>query len=213
MNDVVRRVKLHITLSAGEMAAQTIGITWKHFVENAMRQNITREAKGGVVRGRTPLPDALKEARGTLKKSRVNQSQARFDVPKTTPKPPATLNLYGKRLWKEMLPKLVETGLYTEGDHQAFELLCMAYGDLIQARKDLKKSGTIVITDKGTVYQHPNVGIANQAWNRVKLMLGQFGLTPAERTRVKARSPEEKRGSLAESLFAAAREKVEGETE
>ncbi len=213
MNDVVRRVKLHITLSAGEMAAQTIGITWKHFVENAMRQNITREAKGGVVRGRTPLPDALKEARGTLKKSRVNQSQARFDVPKTTPKPPATLNLYGKRLWKEMLPKLVETGLYTEGDHQAFELLCMAYGDLIQARKDLKESGTIVITDKGTVYQHPNVGIANQAWNRVKLMLGQFGLTPAERTRVKARSPEEKRGSLAESLFAAAREKVEGETE
>lgn len=213
MNDVVRRVKLHITLSAGEMAAQTIGITWKHFVENAMRQNITREAKGGVVRGRTPLPDALKEARGTLKKSRVNQSQASFDVPKTTPKPPATLNLYGKRLWKEMLPKLVETGLYTEGDHQAFELLCMAYGDLIQARKDLKESGTIVITDKGTVYQHPNVGIANQAWNRVKLMLGQFGLTPAERTRVKARSPEEKRGSLAESLFAAAREKVEGETE
>ena len=213
MNDVVRRVKLHITLSAGEMAAQTIGITWKHFVENAMRQNITREAKGGVVRGRTPLPDALKEARGTLKKSRVNQSQARFDVPKTTPKPPATLNLYGKRLWKEMLPKLVETGLYTEGDHQAFELLCMAYGDLIQARKDLKESGTIVITDKGTVYQHPNVGIANQAWNRVKLMLGQFGLTPAERTRVKARSPEEKRGSLAESLFAAAREKVEGEIE
>ncbi len=213
MNDVVRRVKLHITLSAGEMAAQTIGITWKHFVENAMRQNITREAKGGVVRGRTPLPDALKEARGTLKKSRVNQSQARFDVPKTTPKPPATLNLYGKRLWKEMLPKLVETGLYTEGDHQALELLCMAYGDLIQARKDLKESGTIVITDKGTVYQHPNVGIANQAWNRVKLMLGQFGLTPAERTRVKARSPEEKRGSLAESLFAAAREKVEGETE
>lgn len=212
MNDVVRRVKLHITLSAGEMAAQTIGITWKHFVENAMRQNITREAKGGVVRGRTPLPDALKEAQGTLKKSRVNQSQARFDVPKTTPKPPATLNLYGKRLWKEMLPKLVETGLYTEGDHQAFELLCMAYGDLIQARKDLKESGTIVITDKGTVYQHPNVGIANQAWNRVKLMLGQFGLTPAERTRVKARSPEEKRGNLAESLFAAARAKVEDDT-
>lgn len=168
--------------------------------------------KGGVgVRGRTPLPDALKEAQGTLKKSRVNHAQARFDVPKDSPKPPTTLNLYGKRLWKEMLPKLIETGLYTEGDHQAFELLCMAYGDLIQARKDLKESGTIVVTEKGTVYQHPNVGIANQAWNRCKLMLGQFGLTPAERTRVKARSPEEKNKSLADSLFAAARAKVEGE--
>lgn len=165
------------------------------------------------MRGRTPLPDSLKEAQGTLKKSRVNESQARFEVPKDFPKPPITLNLYGKRLWKEMLPKLVETGLYTDGDYQALELLCMAYGDLIQARKDLKQSGTVVITDKGTVYQHPNVGIANQAWTRVKMMLGQFGLTPAERTRVKARTPEEKRGSLAESLFASARAKVEGEIE
>lgn len=165
------------------------------------------------MRGRTPLPDALKHAQGTLKKSRVNHAQARFDVPEIDLKPPMTLNTYGKRLWKEMLPKLIETGLFTDGDYQAFELLCMAYGDLIQARKDLKKSGTVVITEKGTVYQHPNVGIANQAWNRVKLMLGQFGLTPAERSRVKARTPEEKRGSLADSLFAAAREKVEGGTE
>ena len=166
--------------------------------------------KGGDgVKGRTPLPDVLKEAQGTLKKSRVNQAQARFGAPTSNPSPPATLNIYGKRLWKEMLPKLLEVGLYSEGDHQAFELLCMAYGDLIQARKDLKESGTIVVTENGTVYQHPNVGIANQAWNRCKLMLGQFGLTPAERTRVKARSPEEKNKSLADSLFAAARAKVE----
>lgn len=191
---------------------QTTSTIWKHFAEGAMKPNIMQVVKGGVgVRGRTPLPDALKEAQGTLKKSRVNHAQARFDAPEEPPKPPTTLNLYGKRLWKEMLPKLVETGLYTEGDHQAFELLCMAYGDLVQARKDLKESGTIVVTEKGTVYQHPNVGIANQAWNRCKLMLGQFGLTPAERTRVKARSPEEKNKSLADSLFAAARAKVEGE--
>ena len=187
---------------------------WKHFVGLAMSESTVRKVKGGArVRGRTPLPDTLKEAKGTLKKSRVNQAQAKFDVPDGNPNPPATLNLYGKRLWKEMLPKLIETGLYTEGDHQAFELLCMAYGDLIQARKDLKESGTIVVTEKGTVYQHPNVGIANQAWNRCKLMLGQFGLTPAERTRVKARTPDEKGKSLADSLFAAARAKVEGDGE
>ena len=188
--------------------------TWKHFAVRATKENTVKRVKGGEgVRGRTPLPDTLKEAKGTLKKSRVNQAQAKFDVPDSNPNPPATLNLYGKRLWKEMLPKLIETGLYTEGDHQAFELLCMAYGDLIQARKDLKESGTIVVTEKGTVYQHPNVGIANQAWNRCKLMLGQFGLTPAERTRVKARTPDEKNKSLAESLFASARAKVEGESE
>ena len=166
---------------------------------------------GANMRGRLPKPDVIKEAQGTLKKSRVNNSQAKFAVPVAHPKPPSTLNIYGKRLWKELIPKLIETGLYTEGDYQALELLCMAYGDMISARKELQKTGTIVVTEKGTVYQHPNVGIANQAWTRVKLMLGEFGLTPAERTRVKALSPAEKTKSLADSLFAAAFAKVEGE--
>lgn len=176
-----------------------------------MSGNITIVVKGGVgVRGRLPKPDSLKEAQGTLKKIRVNHSQARFDVPADFPKPPTTMNIYGKRLWRALGPKLKEVGLYTEGDYNALELLCMAYGDMIAARKALAKSGNIVLTDKGTVYQHPNVGIANQAWNRVKLMLGQFGLTPAERTRVKAMSPGEKSKSLAESLFTEARIAVEG---
>ncbi len=176
-----------------------------------MRLSITQRVKGGRgVRGRLPKPDALKEAQGTLRKVRVNNSQAKFAVPDSFPKPPATMNVYGKRLWRALGPKLKDVGVYTEGDYNAFELLCMAYGDMIKARKDLAKSGTVVITDKGTVYQHPNVGIANQAWKRVQEMLGRFGLTPAERSRVKAFSPAEKTASLAESLFAAARAQVEG---
>lgn len=176
-----------------------------------MNGNIIKKVKGGEgVRGRKPLPDVVKEAQGTLKKSRVNNSQAVFDVPNTFPKPPMTLNLYGKRLWKALGPQLVEVGLYTEGDRNALELLCMAYGDMIAARKALALSGNVVITDKGTVYQHPNVGIANTSWRMVKDMLAQFGLTPAERSRVKALSPTDKTHSLAENLFAQARAKVEG---
>lgn len=165
---------------------------------------------GESVRGKVPKPDAIKEAQGTLKKSRVNNDQPVFDVPKDLPKPPNTMNIYGKRLWNAMLPMLVNVGLYTEADYNAFELLCMAYGDMIKARKDLAKSGTVVLSPNGAVYQHPNVGIANQAWKRVKDMLTQFGLTPAERSRVKALSPSEKSRSLADTLFAEARAKVEG---
>ena len=188
--------------------------TWKQSADRAMKENIARKAKGGKgLKGRLPKPDALKMAQGTLKNSRVNHSQPKFAIPAKQPKPPLTLNLYGKRLWKDMLPKLIETGVYSEGDYNALELLCMAYGDLIDARKNLKVTGTIVVTEKGTVYQHPNVGITNQAWVRVKMMLGLFGLTPAERARVKALSPAEKGKSLADSLFAAARSKVESGTE
>jgi len=175
-----------------------------------MRQSTTQPAKDGEgVRGRKPVPDAIKEAQGTLKKSRVNNSQAVFEVPEAFPKPPSTMNLYGKRLWRELGPQLKEAGLYSSGDYTALELLCMAYGDMVAARKALMKSGNIVITDKATVYQHPNVGIANTAWKQVKDMLTQFGLTPAERTRVKALSPNDKSLSLADSLFNTARKKVE----
>lgn len=176
-----------------------------------MRQSTARPVRDGAsVRGRKPVPDAIKEAQGTLKKSRVNNSQAVFDVPDDFPKAPATMNLYGKRLWRALGPRLKSAGLYSDGDYNALELLCMAYGDMVAARKALVKSGNIVVTDKGTVYQHPNVGIANTSWKQVKDMLAQFGLTPAERSRVKALSPSDKTQSLAENLFAQARNKVEG---
>lgn len=185
--------------------------TLKLYAGPAMNGNITKWAKDGEnVRGRKPVPDVIKEAQGTLKKSRVNNSQAVFAVPEEFPKPPATMNLYGKRIWRALGPRLKEAGLYSDGDYNALELLCMAYGDMVAARKALMKSGNIVITDKGTVYQHPNVGIANTSWKQVKDMLIQFGLTPAERTRVKTLNPKDKSQSLAESLFAQAREKVEG---
>ena len=78
------------------------------------------------MRGRLPKPDALKEAQGTLKKSRVNHSQAKFEVPDRFPSPPRTLNEYGKKYWRALGPRLKEVGLYTEGDYTALELLCSA---------------------------------------------------------------------------------------
>lgn len=211
VNDAVNLRNSHITSCVNVMAGRTTKTTWKRYAGAAMKQSTTRPAKGGVgVRGRKPVPDAIKEAQGTLKKSRVNNSQAVFDVPEEFPKAPSTMNLYGKRLWRELGPQLKEAGLYSDGDYNALELLCMAYGDMVAARKALMKSGNIVLTDKGTVYQHPNVGIANTSWKQVKDMLTQFGLTPAERTRVKALSPKDKSHSLADSLFDQARKKVEG---
>ncbi len=176
-----------------------------------MKLSITKKAKGGKsVKGRLPKPDVLKEAQGTLKKSRVNHSQAKFGVPEKFPAPPSTLNVYGKRYWRKIGPKLKETGLYTEGDFTALELLCAAYGDWVQAQKDAEVSGRVAFGKNGVPFQHPHVSMANQAWKRVQEMLGRFGLTPAERSRVKAFTPAEKTKSLAESLFAEARAKVEG---
>lgn len=162
-----------------------------------------------MARGRPPLPTAVKEAQGTLEKSRVNNDEARFAIPEVFPKAPLILNAPGKKLWRELGPRLKEAGLYSDGDYTALELLCAAYGDWIEARKSIKVTGTVIYTITGSAYQHPLVGIANTNWKMIKEMLAQFGLTPAERSRVKALSPIERASSLAESLFSKARERIE----
>lgn len=191
------------------MGAVMTMIIWKPYAMPVMRRSTQAKDGGDVARGRPPLPTAVKEAQGTLEKSRVNNNEARFDVPEVFPKPPLTLNSSGKKLWKELGPRLKEAGLYSEGDYTALELLCAAYGDWIAARKEIKITGMVIYTDTGSAYQHPLVGIANTNWKMIKEMLAQFGLTPAERTRVKALSPSERASSLAETLFAKARDRVE----
>ncbi len=164
------------------------------------------EMKGGVetVKGRPPVPTAIKKAKGTYRKDRVVANEAKFVMPKEMPKPPSYLNTFGKKLWKLLGELLLERGLFSEGDALAFEMLCDSYGIWRVAMKDLKVHGLILESEKGYRYVNPANGVKNTAWAQMQKMLGQFGLTPAERTRVMASLSEDKmpkRKELAEMLF------------
>ena len=161
------------------------------------------------MKGRKPLPTAVKEAQGTLRKDRMIPNEANFALPTAMPKPPATINADGKRLWNSLGAILLEKGLFTDADHVAMELLCQSYGQMIAARRQVNREGSILETDKGYKYINPSMAIVNTSWTQVQKMLAEFGLTPAERSRVMARTADDKdptRKKLAEILF----EGVEG---
>ena len=152
------------------------------------------------MKGRKPVPTALKELRGTARADRGVPNESKPPVPKTIPNPPSHFNRWAKKVWREYGQLLLDAGLFTELDSVAFEMFCQAYGRWIDAERQLLEEGEILTSAQGGLYQNPRLGIANRAWDQLKRMLPEFGLTPAERTRVAALVAEEE-DDLATLLF------------
>jgi len=113
------------------------------------------------------------------------------------------LNAEGKREWRRIVGILVECGLFTEIDRAALAMYCQAWGRWVEAERRVRKTGgeVLVSESSGNYYQNPHFHVANKAWDQLYRMLGQFGLSPAERSRVQAVTAGEREPSLAELLF------------
>ncbi len=88
-------------------------------------------------------------------------------------------------------------------DKYALGGFCVSAGRYIEANTKLQETGGPILTSKetGNLYQNPWLHIANKAWDQMRQMFSEFGLTPAERARLHVpREPEEP--TLAEQLFA-----------
>lgn len=76
----------------------------------------------------------------------------------------------------------------TTADPIALGLLCDALAEYIAARAEVEKAGRTYETESESgsvmIRAHPSVAIQADAWRRAKLMLTEFGLTPASRAKV-----------------------------
>ena len=164
--------------------------------------------------GRKPVPTAIKTLRGTARSDRVLRNEAQFPVPGRMLRVPSGLTEDGEALWYELGRLLLDAGLFTYGDRIALEMLCMAYGRMKHAMCEMAaKGGEILESSSGNLYQNPWLSVVNKAWDQVKHMLGEFGLTPAERTRVSALVETEEEDSLASALFNAIEALQENKTD
>jgi P27 family predicted phage terminase small subunit len=154
--------------------------------------------------GRKPVPTAIKELRGTARPDRVLKNEAEFPIPERMLRVPDGLNQYGEELWRELGKLLLDAGLFSYGDKIALELLCQAYGRMKYANEKMRENGGEVLEGStGGLYQNPWLSIVNKGWDQVRTMLSEFGLTPAERTRVAALVEDKSEDSLAVELFKA----------
>ena len=153
------------------------------------------------MRGRKPKPTAIKVLAGNPGRRPVNQAEPRFHVPERTPSPPAFLSDSAAEVWRDLGKLLRDAGLFTVVDRYALAMFCAAAGRWMEAEHKLKETGPVLVSrETGNLYQNPYLHIANKAWGQMRQMLSEFGLTPAERSRLKAIVADEE-PTLAEMLF------------
>lgn len=157
------------------------------------------------MRGRLPKPTQLKIVQGTARPDRMNEDEP--VPPAGDIVPPAWLKKRARRLWAEMSPILMQMGVLTTADVQAFAVLCETQAEFIEARADVAKRGTEIERTRygkdGMPFvetrDNPSVRIASDAGKRVKAMMVEFGMSPSSRSRVKA-TPAPKEKSALEKL-------------
>lgn len=102
--------------------------------------------------------------------------------------------------WRELVPGLLKIGVLTAIDGSALAGCCMAYGEMMEARKAIDEHGLLLEVDlfnaageylRTESKTNPAVAIADRAAKRWKSFLIEFGLTPASRSRLST-TPDEK---------------------
>lgn len=151
--------------------------------------------------GRPPKPTALKELAGNPGKRPLNRNEPKPRV--VIPPAPSWLTAAGKREYKKHAEMLVNLRVMTEADRLALAAFANEYAKWREACEKTEELGAVLISEKtGAPYLNPWQNIASNHFKNMVKLMGEFGLTPASRTRIEAQPEDEKPQSLAEKLFA-----------
>jgi P27 family predicted phage terminase small subunit len=139
--------------------------------------------------GRPRRPTHLKALDGTTRPDRDNPAEPKPPLARPREEPPTWLSGKSRHWWRRIQPLLARMQVLTKADPVALGLLCDALADYMAARADVVANGATYTTEgKGGEMQRrrPEVDVMVEAWKRAKVMLTEFGLTPAARAKVSA---------------------------
>lgn len=139
--------------------------------------------------GRPPLPDKVKEKRGTLRKSRQRES---IDTPAVTlldVKAPAHLKGESKKIYERLVRQCFAMNILAEIDVDALAIYAFEYAELITLQQQLKREGYTIEqeTKSGTVtVANPLDRIVTKKIATVNAIGSQFGWSPVSRLKLLA---------------------------
>lgn len=156
--------------------------------------------------GRPPTPTALKVLRGTDRPDRTNPEEPTPPALEVGAAPPAWLrDRRARAYWRELVPILSDARMLAMTDTTALVILAKAYGrwrdyeDFLEANGETydSKPGAVAATKDepsatptrprpSMLRPRPEVAMRDKAEDRLVLLLGKFGMTPSDRTRVAA---------------------------
>lgn len=139
------------------------------------------------MRGRKPVPTALKLVRGNPGKRPLPENEP---TPKGDAVMPDWLSPEAAKHWPLVAGQLHDAGILTSIDTTALALYCEAFARWRAASDQVAKFGSVVKAPSGFPVQSPFLAIANKAQEQMTKLLIEFGMTPSSRARV-TKAPDE----------------------
>lgn len=141
------------------------------------------------MKGRKPKPTKLKVLGGNPGKRPLNTQEPK---PKSgRPMCPKHLSPEARKAWRKLAKELEAVGLLSKLDGIALEMVCETYARWQDANEKVQKTGLMLKSPNGFPVINPCLSIANRCFDQLKSMLSEFGLSPAERSRLKIEKPTE----------------------
>lgn len=152
--------------------------------------------------GRPPLPDTIKEKRGTFRKSRQRPTIETPAVQLIDVKAPARLKGEAKKIYERVVRQCFANGILADIDADALSLYAWELAELIELQKRLKNEDYVVeeMTKNGTTVKlNPLVKVVQTKMAAVNAIGTQFGWSPLSRMRLKAMAnPEKEKDNFSE---------------
>lgn len=126
--------------------------------------------------GHNAIPSALRALTGNPGRRPLNQNEPR--PPTGEPPMPAGLDRFGRAAWKRTAPMLARMGVLTQADGDVLALYCDAYSQW-------RRSSAALQRIEPTAPEFRKLAVtAEKARDQMRLLAGEFGLTPSSRSRM-----------------------------
>lgn len=152
------------------------------------------------MRGRKPLPTAVKEASGALQKDPQRRNKSEPKPMRGSPEVPESLleDPVAIGCWNRTCKTLDGMGILTLAEESVLELYCRTYSQWRYLSAFVSGGNCTVITERGTATSPEANQVHKYSATLIKLM-AELGLTPSSRSRIHA-VPEEEDDPFAEFL-------------
>lgn len=133
------------------------------------------------IRGRRPVPTALKLLRGNPGRRRLPQRQAKPTAGVACPK---ELSAAAVREWKRVAPEMRRLGILTQIDRAILAAYCEAWSDFRWAVAEIEAKGRVIESGNHVLMPHPAVAIKKNAMKQIQALGTEMGFSPSSRTRL-----------------------------
>lgn len=135
--------------------------------------------------GRKTKPTALKLLEGTARPDRINDEEPVYSSDDIV-RPDEWLTEDEQQYWAHFAPKVISANVMTEADILALVQLCKETAMYMKACKQIDTEGEVFVGVNGELKRSPWVIIRKQSFEASAKHLAAFGLTPSDRTRIRA---------------------------